>query len=92
MKLSKTVVADQCKLQNKKNRYYFRDVFKLNQGEVFVSPLDLNIERGEIEQPLKPMIRFGTPIFDKYSNKRGIVLLNYLGSKLLNRYKDQMDN
>jgi len=26
-------------------------------GEVFASPLDLNVEQGEIEQPLKPMLR-----------------------------------
>jgi len=27
----------------------------LNKGEVFISPLDLNIEYHEIEYPLKPM-------------------------------------
>jgi signal transduction histidine kinase len=77
-----TIVPEE-KLQNKGKRYYFEDAFRLNENEVFVSPLDLNIERGEIEVPLKPMIRLGTPIFDNTGNKRGIMLLNYFGSKML---------
>ncbi len=71
------------KLQNKAGRYYFKDTFVLNRGEIFVSPLDLNIERGEIELPIKPLIRFGTPVFDNLGNKIGIVVLNYFGSHLL---------
>ncbi len=76
------VVADE-QLQNKAKRYYFTDAFSLEPGQVFVSPLDLNIERGEIELPLKPMIRFGTPVSDLEGRKRGIVLLNYFGAKLI---------
>ena len=56
-------------LQFKGKRYYFEDTFRLNKGEVFVSPFDLNIEKGGIEKPLKPMIRFGTPIIDKNGKK-----------------------
>ena len=70
-------------LQNKGKRYYFKDAFVLDKGQVFVSPLDLNIERGTIEQPLKPMIRLATPVFDSAGDKRGIVLVNYLGAKLI---------
>ncbi|MBW9268758.1 MAG: hypothetical protein K1566_03860 [Candidatus Thiodiazotropha sp. (ex. Lucinisca nassula)] len=74
------------KLQNKRNRYYFSDAFKLHKGEIFISPLDLNVERGEIERPLKPMIRFGTPIVDSQGRKTGIVLLNYLGNDMLKSF------
>ncbi len=78
------IVPDE-KLQNKKGRYYFDDALVLNRKEIFVSPLDLNIEHGRIEQPLKPMMRFATPVYDRQGTKRGIVLLNYFGAKLLNR-------
>ncbi len=71
------------KLQVQAKRYYFKDTFSLQSGEVFVSPLDLNIERGKIEQPLKPMIRFGTPVFDSQGQKRGIIVMNYLGKKFI---------
>ncbi len=76
-------------LQDKKSRYYFGDSFALDEGDVFVSPLDLNVEHGDIEQPLKPMIRFGTPVFDANGHKRGVVVLNYLGAKLLQRFAAQ---
>ncbi len=73
------------KLQSKSKRYYFKDTIMLFRDEVFISPFDLNIEKGQIEQPLKPMIRFGTPVFDHTKKKRGIVLLNYLGTNLLQK-------
>lgn len=78
------------KLQNKGGRYYFKDAIKLDKGEFFISPLDLNIEKGKIEQPLKPMIRIGTPIFDDNSQKKGVLLLNYLGENMLSEYVRQM--
>jgi two-component system sensor histidine kinase EvgS len=79
-------------LQNKANRYYFSDTFKLKQGEVFISPLDLNVEHGNIEVPYKPMLRYGTPVFDGAGRKKGVILLNYLGSKLLQNFKSVMQN
>lgn len=79
------------KLQNKSMRYYFKDAIKLGVGEVFISPFDLNIENDKIEEPLKPMIRFGTPIFDKQGNKKGLFLLNYLGAELISVF-DRKDS
>ncbi|MEH2267984.1 MAG: ATP-binding protein [Nostoc sp.] len=80
------------KLQVQAKRYWFNDTLRLNQGQVFVSPLDLNIERGQVEQPLKPMIRFGTPVFDRNGQKRGIVVLNYFGTKLLDNFNQAFAN
>jgi len=74
-------------LQNKGKRYYFTDAYHLPKHAIFVSPFDLNIEKGQIEQPIKPMIRFGMPVFDRKGNKRGIVLLNYLGNEFLKRFR-----
>ncbi|MBI1174954.1 MAG: PAS domain S-box protein [Sideroxydans sp.] len=78
------------KLQSKADRYYFKDAFKLGKGEIFVSPLDLNIEHGSLEIPYKPMIRYGTPVFDSKGHKRGVVLLNYLGTGLLQNFREVM--
>ena len=77
-------------LQNKAGRYYFNDALKLGRGEMFVSPLDLNVEHDRIEMPFKPMIRFGMPVFDSVGNKRGIVLLNYFGDGLLGHFREAM--
>ena len=70
-------------LQNKKQRYYFADTMQLRPGEFFVSPLDLNIEHGQIELPYKPMIRIATPVSTPGGKPRGIVILNYYGNDLL---------
>ncbi|MCJ2165933.1 MULTISPECIES: diguanylate cyclase [unclassified Pseudodesulfovibrio] len=78
-----TVPANQ--LQNKGDRYYFKECFALGDRDIFISPLDLNIENGQVEHPLTPMMRFGTPVFDSAGNKRGIVLINYTAKTLLKR-------
>ncbi|MCI5208290.1 MAG: hypothetical protein D3910_05750 [Candidatus Electrothrix sp. ATG2] len=70
-----TAVVPAEQLQFKGKRYYFKDTFKLQEGEVFISPFDLNIEQGVIEQPKKPMIRFGTPVFNRRGEKEGIINL-----------------
>ena len=77
------IIVPGAQLQNKAKRYYFEDTFKLKPDEIFISPLDLNIEQGKIEQPLKPMIRFGTPVFDTSGGKCGIIVLNYLAGNVL---------
>jgi len=90
------VIVSEDKLQNKAKRYYFADTFALEPGRIFVSPFDLNIEQGQVELPLKPMIRFGTPVVDLTGQKRGIVLLNYFGAKLIHNLSqalpDSMDS
>jgi diguanylate cyclase (GGDEF)-like protein/PAS domain S-box-containing protein len=81
-------VVPQAQLQDKSRRYYFEDSIRLERGGVFVSPLDLNIERGRVERPLKPMIRFGMPVFDGAGRKRGVLLLNYLALRLTDRIRE----
>jgi diguanylate cyclase (GGDEF)-like protein len=79
-------------LTPKGDRYYFKDTMALTQDNIFVSPFDLNIEKGKIEEPLKPMIRFGVPIFNMSKEKRGAVILNFLGNRLISfiREADQL--
>jgi signal transduction histidine kinase len=63
---------------------------KLNRGEIFASPLDLNLEHGNLEFPRKPMLRFGMPVFDSAGRKMGIILLNYFGAHLLQHFHENM--
>jgi signal transduction histidine kinase len=78
------VVAER-DLQHKSDRYYFREALALGRGQVYASPFDLNVERGTVERPIKPTIRFATPVFDARGRKRGVVVLNYLGDVLLRK-------
>ncbi len=79
-------------LQNKGDRYYFAESLNMDREMVYVSPLDLNMERGEIEEPHKPMIRFGTPVFNEKNEKIGVLLLNYLADHLLENFSSAVAN
>lgn len=88
----KSVSVSKGKLQNKAKRYYFTDTFALEPGRIFISPFDLNVEHGRIEQPIKPMIRFGTPVHDLSGQKRGIVLFNYFGTTLIHNLEQALSD
>jgi PAS domain S-box-containing protein len=79
------VPADQ--LQSQADRSHTKETLKLDRGQVFVSQLELNVERGVIEQPVKPTIRVGAPVFDSAGTKRGIVVINYRAQRILEGVK-----
>ncbi len=70
-------------LQNKAARYYFREGIQLNAGEIHISPLDLNVEHGEVQKPFSPMIRLTTPVVGHEGNKKGLMVINLRGDYLL---------
>jgi PAS domain S-box-containing protein len=69
-------------LQDKHARSYYEEALWLAPGQIYVSPFDLNIEQGSVEDPPKPTIRFSVPVADNQGLIRGIVVLNYLGQRL----------
>lgn len=87
---NKAVITPASELQNKAGRYFFKETFKLGEGGIYVSPLDLNVEHDQIEQPPKPTLRFGTPLFNSAGQKMGILLLNFNGQALLNDFTQSM--
>lgn len=75
------------KLQNKANRYYFKDSITKPLEEVWFSSLDLNIEKGVLERPYKPTLRAILPI--KFNGKfNGIIIINYFMNEFLNKFKN----
>lgn len=75
-------------LQDKSDRYYYREALALERGEVVASEFDLNLEHGQIEQPLKPVIRFVTPIVGYAEASKAFLVLNYRGARLLRQLED----
>jgi len=67
-------VYSQNNLQNKSHKHYFKEIKKLNKNQFFISDFDLNIKNGEIESPVNPTIRVGTPIYIKNSFKGAIII------------------
>ena len=83
LKDGKPLVVPREKLQNKADRYYFSETMRLEPGQVYISPMDLNVEHGAIELPHKPMLRLATPVADSQGKKQGILILNYLSDEMI---------
>ncbi len=77
-------------LQDKSNRYYFQEAAAITTDKMYISALDLNLENGVIEQPLKPMLRFAKPLKDENGELRGVIVLNYFANLLLDKFRNQM--
>lgn len=71
------------RLQNKADRYYFRETLLRPQGRIYLSPLDLNVEHGMVEQPERPVIRIATPVGDGTGAKDGVLIINLHADILL---------
>lgn len=80
--------VERAALQNKKDRYYFQDTMTLEKGQMFISKLDLNVENGVLEQPIKPMLRLGTPFYNDGGELMGIIILNYNVSDVLEQVRN----
>ena len=69
-------------LQDKSDRYYVTDSFGLKPGQIFTSEFDLNLENGQLERPLQPVIRFVTPV-NRDGQAGNLLVFNYQGASLL---------
>ena len=69
-------------LQNKMGRYYFKEALMLQADQIFISPMDLNVEQGKIEIPYKPTIRFALPIKDQNEETQAVLVMNFLSRTL----------
>jgi signal transduction histidine kinase len=72
--ISKAVPVAQ--LQDKRGRPYVAESLKLDKGEIYTSPMDLNAEHGRIEVPHRPVLRYGTALFDNSGKRTGVLILN----------------
>lgn len=79
-------------LQNKASRYYFRNSMLLKPGEIYVSPLDLNVENGVIEVPYKPMLRLASTVQSSDGHPRGILVLGVAAGHLLDDFTESIGN
>jgi PAS domain S-box-containing protein len=82
------VVVPPGQLQNKQDRPYFQKAWSLSPGQVYISKIDLNMERGAVEIPIKPTFRVAMPVFDGNGVKRGVYVINYLMGNTLQRLRD----
>ncbi|MBI3161019.1 MAG: GAF domain-containing protein [Chloroflexi bacterium] len=77
-----STIVPKADLQNKSDRAYFTDSVGLFNGSIYISALDLNVERGKIEEPHKPVIRYATPVYLN-GEVYGVVVVNILADYFL---------
>ncbi len=74
--------VEDAKLESKGLRNYFLRSIALEEGQLWISALDLNIENGLIEQPLKPVVRISKPVIID-GVRYGILVINVFIQPLL---------
>lgn len=81
-----TVVAE-TDLQFKGDRKYFQKAITTEPEQFYISPIELNQEFGEIEEPHTPVLRISRVIFNDYDEEVGVIIVNVLMDGLLNKLK-----
>ncbi|MDC2888408.1 hypothetical protein [Psychrosphaera algicola] len=73
---NKIIEVKGAKLQNKRETDYFVETNKLAERGIYISEINLNRENGAIEFPIRPTIRFSTPLYDEKNSKFAILVIN----------------
>ena len=63
-------------LQEKSDRPYVDATLALAEGETYVSPIELNQERGSYSLPHQPVLRVGTPVYARSGEVFGLLIAN----------------
>lgn len=74
-------------LQDKRQSPHFISTAKLGFGDVYISAVDLNREHNALETPLRPTIRFATPVFAVGERLIGVLILNVDANAFLSKVR-----
>ncbi len=62
---------------------FYTEARRATRGRVLVSPLGLARDKGQIESPEEPEIRYATPIYDASSKVRGVIAIHFAAAPIL---------
>lgn len=79
-------LAGPSQLQDKSDRPYFIEAIRLPPGQLYLSPLDLNVDYGQVELPYKPVIRAVIRLPRVQGRDQGLLVLNILAQHLIEEY------
>ena len=74
-------------LQAKSGEPYFLPSSQLETNQIYMSPLTLNKEFGEVVFPYQPMLRFSIPIFSDKGKRYAFLIMNVNANSLINNLK-----
>lgn len=76
-------------LQQKGHRPFLQAALQLGPDEFYISPIELNVDFGEVERPLRPVVRALAPVNGPPDNSlRGLVAINMDARPLLEFMED----
>ncbi len=84
------VITPRTQLQNSKYKDLFRETMKMDNNQVYVSPIHSGIQKEEIAEHNFPMIGLAMPLFNSKNEKKGILALNMYLSRLLKILPENM--
>lgn len=77
----RAVAVPKDSLQDKSDRYYVREGLARPPGEIYLSPMDLNVEHGRVEEPPRPVVRYALALGDG-ERARGLLVVNLFAEHL----------
>ena len=80
-------VVPPAQLQDKADRPFFQKASALAAGQMYLSPIDLNVDNGVIERPIKPTLRLAMPLVDGQGRRRGIYVINYRAANIIDQLR-----
>jgi diguanylate cyclase (GGDEF)-like protein len=83
--------VDEAHLQDKGNRYYYKNTIDSERDELVLSEIDLNIENGAIELPYRPTLRISKTIYNG-DQPYGVLVINFDIKSLLAIISDVSDS
>jgi len=81
------VVVPEEQLQFKGDKDYFRATIAMSVDDLYISPMDLNMEHGKVEHPFKPVIRFGVQVPGTDGKPAGVLIINHKAQDMLDRFR-----
>ncbi|MCC9662138.1 response regulator [Pseudoalteromonas sp. MB41] len=79
-------------LQAKSGEPYFLPSSQLETNQIYMSPLTLNKEFGEVVFPYQPMLRFSIPIFSDKGKRYAFLIMNVNANALIDNLKRTVFN
>lgn len=88
------VVIPKDRLQDKSDRYYYKNAVDLVSGEVYATAIDLNVENGELESPEKAVIRYVAPmdLLSENESVRFYLVINLNVTVLLDELRERIED
>ncbi|WP_455676134.1 ATP-binding protein [Pseudoalteromonas rhizosphaerae] len=72
-------------LQPKSGELYFLPSSQLEVKQIYLSPMSLNREFGEVTFPYKPMLRFSIPIYSEEGKRFAFLIMNVNANALIEK-------